>query len=361
MSTALTDMRVLIVDDNAANVELLEEILGQAGYTNLVSTQDARSVAHLCAASLPDLILLDLHMPDRSGFEVMADIRELLREPESLPVLVVTADAAHASKRRALSLGARDFISKPLDNAELLLRVRNLLQTRHLQKELRSRNDLLTDAVRARTVELEHARLESLHILAATVEYGDQGSFQHTQRVGRGAALVAQALELSDTTVTMIHDAAPLHDIGKVGVPESVRLKPGKLTDEEFAIMKSHVAIGANILAPASSPVLRAAADIARTHHEHWNGGGYLEGLAGEDIPLAGRITAVADVFDALTHARSYKEAWDIDRALAEVAAQSGRQFDPRVVDAFMTLNPDALLHDVPRHGVLRNDERRAA
>ncbi len=356
MPGALTDMRVLIVDDNAANVELLEQILEQAGYTDLVSTQDPRSVQHLCVSTSPDLVLLDLHMPDRSGFEVMADLRDLLREPENLPILVVTADAAHSARRRALSLGARDFISKPLDNAELLLRVRNLLQMRNLQKELRSRNDVLTDAVRARTVELEHARLESLHVLAATVEYGDQGSFQHTQRVGRAAALIAEALELSDTTVTMIRDAAPLHDIGKVGVPESIRLKPGRLTDEEFAIMKSHVEIGANILAPASSPLLRAAADIARTHHEHWDGGGYLEGLAHEDIPLTGRITAVADVFDALTHARTYKEAWDIDRALAEIGAQAGRQFDARVVDAFMKLNPDGLMQDVPRH-----EEARAA
>ncbi len=350
MSATLTDMQVLIVDDNAANVDLLEQILEQAGYTNLVSTQDARSVAHLCHASVPDLVLLDLHMPDRSGFEVMGDIRDLLQEPESLPVLVVTADAAHASLRRALSLGARDFISKPLDNAELLLRVRNLLQTRHLQKELRDHNEVLADAVRARTIELEHSRLESLNLLAATVEYGDQGSFQHTQRVGRAAALIAQALELSDTTVTMIRDAAPLHDIGKVGIPESIRMKPGKLTDEEFAIMRRHVEIGANILAPATSPVLRLAADIARTHHERWDGGGYLQGLAGADIPLPGRITAVADVFDALTHARTYKEAWDIDRALAEIIAQAGRQFDAQVVEAFTKLNPDGLLHDVPRH-----------
>ena len=354
MSPSLTDMRVLIVDDNPVNIELLVRILEDAGYTDLRTTQDPRNVAHLCTSRMPDLVLLDLHMPDRTGFEVMGDIRDLLREPENLPVLVITADSARESRQRALSMGARDFISKPLDTSELLLRARNLLQTRHLQKELSDRNAMLTDTVRARTVELEHARLESLSILAATVEYGDQGSYQHTQRVGRTAALIAQALELSDTTVTMLREAAPLHDIGKVGIPASICHKSGAFTAEEFAIMKTHVDIGANILAPATSPVLRAAADIARTHHEHWDGAGYGQGLFGEAIPLTGRITAIADVFDALTHARSYAEAWDIDRALAEITGQTGRQFDPRVVGAFATLNPDGLLRDVPRHSELR-------
>ena len=174
-------------------------------------------------------------------------------------------------------------------------------------------------------------------------EYHDYATANHTQRVGLTASMIAQSLELSEQFVTTIRDAALLHDVGKVGISDRILLKPGRLSNEERATMMSHVEIGARILGQARSPVLRMAAEIARTHHERWDGRGYLAGLSGEDIPLAGRITAVADVFDALTHARPYKDAWNADRAVAAIASQAGLQFDPRVVDAFLALDVESL------------------
>ena len=269
----------------------------------------------MCHAHRPDLVLLDLHMPGRSGFDVLAEIRDLLEPPESLPVVVLTADASRDARHRALSAGARDFVNKPIDPTELLLRVGNLLRTRQLQQQLENRNELLDEAVRIRTVQLEQARLESLVVLATMAEYHDYATANHTQRVGLMAALIAQSLDLPDQFVATIQDAALLHDVGKVGISDRVLLKPGRLTPDERLTMMSHVEIGARILGQTRSPVLRAAAEIARTHHEHWDGSGYLLGLNGEEIPLAGRITAVADVFDALTHERPYKSAWDVERA----------------------------------------------
>jgi putative two-component system response regulator len=341
--SVLTDMRLLIVDDNAANVELLEQVLAQSGYTDVLSTREAASVAELCTSHRPDLVLLDLHMPGLSGYDVMAEIRELLEPPQNLPVLVLTADATRDARHRALAMGARDFINKPIDPTELLLRVGNLLRTRQLQHALESRNEVLDEAVRVRTVELEQARLESLVVLATMAEYHDYATANHTQRVGLMAAKIAQSLQLTEQFITTIHDAALLHDVGKVGISDRILLKPGRLTHEERSTMMSHVEIGARILGQARSPVLRTAAEIARTHHERWDGRGYLGGLSGEDIPLAGRITAVADVFDALTHARPYKDAWDAGRAVEIITSQAGLQFDPRVVDAFMALDVETI------------------
>jgi putative two-component system response regulator len=340
----LTDMRVLVVDDNLANRELIEQILKQSRYTAVRSTPDSAIVEQLCRSWQPDLVLLDLHMPGLTGYDVMAAIRDLIAEPENLPVLVLTADGTLDARHRALSLGARDFVAKPIDRLELLLRVRNLLQVRSLQQRLQHQNASLDEAVRERTVELQQARLESLAMLAWVAEYHDRDTHAHTQRVGITSAEIARALELPDEFVATIRDAAPLHDIGKVGIPKRILLKPGKLTPAERTEMMQHVEIGARILAPASSPALRMAAEIARTHHEHWDGRGYLGGLVGEEIPLSGRIAAVADVFDALTHNRPYKAAWDVEPAVAEISSQAGRQFDATVVSAFRSLDPGRLL-----------------
>jgi len=337
-----TAMRLLIVGDNAANVALLEQVLAQAGHTDIVSTRDPASAPAMCFEHRPDLLLLDLHMPGFSGYDVLADIRDLIDPPESLPVLVLTDDSSRDARHRALSAGARDFINKPIDSTELLLRVGNLLRTRQLQQQLENRNVLLDEAVRIRTVQLEQARLESLVVLATMAEYHDYATANHTQRVGMMAALIAQALDLSEQFVSTIQDAALLHDVGKVGISDRILLKPGASRHRSTTMMR-HVEIGARILGQARSPVLRAAAEIARTHHEHWDGSGYLVGLAGEDIPLAGRITAVADVFDALTHERPYKAAWELDRALTEIKRQAGHQFDPRVVAAFTTIDLSVL------------------
>ena len=297
----------------------------------------------LCEAWKPDLVLLDLHMPRVTGFEVMAEIRGLMEEPENLPVLVLTADGTVDARHRALSMGARDFVTKPLDGRELLLRTHNLLQTRYLQLQLQGQNASLDQAVRDRTRELDEARIESLTVLAAVGEFHDDETHEHTRRVGVAAAQIAQALELADAFISDIHAAAPLHDIGKIAVPRQILRKPGALTDEERQIMMRHAEIGEQILSSAVSPVFVMAAEIARSHHENWDGNGYPDGRGGEEIPLAGRITAVADVFDALTHARPYKPAWEIDKALDLITQEAGHKFDPRMVSAFMALDPLAV------------------
>ncbi len=343
MIGSLTELRLLIVDDNEANVALIERVLSQAGYTGVLSTDDAASVTGLCDAYRPDLVVLDLHMPGMTGFDVLGRLGERLQEPDSLPVLVLTADSTPDARRRALSLGARDFVTKPIDQLEFLLRIRNLLSARQLQLALKVRNDELDELVRVRTLEVEQARLESLAVLATVAEYHDYTTHHHTQRVGATAAQIAELLGLPAQFIDLIRQAAPLHDVGKVGIPDGILLKQGKLDDHERAVVMRHVEIGAKILEPARSPVLRAAAEIARTHHERWDGTGYLLGLAGEGIPLAGRITAVADVFDALTHERPYKRAWPVHDALREIASQAGRQFDPTVVEAFLQIKPRKL------------------
>jgi putative two-component system response regulator len=199
-----------------------------------------------------------------------------------------------------------------------------------------------SEMIQERTNEQDTAR-ESLSILAAIADYHDDDTSQHAQRVGIGAALIARALELPEPFVTMIRDAAPLHDIGKVGISRRILLKPGKLSPAEWMHMMRHVEMGAQILAPARSPVLRLAAEIARTHHERWDGNGYVAGLQGDEIPLSGRITALSDVWDTLTHERPYKPAWSEERALAEIDRESGSHFDPRVVEAFHTIDRRAL------------------
>ncbi len=340
MNSELFEMRVLVVDDNETNVELIEQLLAHAGYTTVLSTNHPDRVFSLCKAWKPDLLMLDLHMPKISGFEVMSGIEDVMAEPESLPVLVLTADGTLEARHRALSMGARDFITKPLDGRELLLRTHNLLQTRYLQLQLQQQNARLDQAVVERTHELDQARLESLTVLAAVGEFHDDDTHEHTRRVGIAAARIAQALDLPVAFVADLRAAAPLHDIGKIAVSREILRKPGALTDEERLIMMRHAEIGAQILSSAVSPVLVLAAEIASSHHENWDATGYPRGLSGEKIPLAGRITAVADVFDALTHVRPYKPAWEIDKALELIRQELGRKFDPRVVGAFMTLDP---------------------
>jgi putative two-component system response regulator len=339
----LATMRILIVDDQAFNIAVMTGLLREAGYADIISTRDPRCVRDVCAAERPDLVLLDFHMPGMTGLDVLDSVSDLVFGPESLPVLMVTSDPTAQRRYDCLAAGARDFLTKPIDQIELLLRVRTHLVTHALQRRAERRADELDDAVRARTAELEEARVESLTILAAVSEYHDDDTHQHTQRVGATAARLAQVLGLSNSFVSELRRAAPLHDLGKVAIPQQILLKPGPLTDDEREEMKRHVDVGAKMLATARSPILRLAAEIAVSHHERWDGNGYLAGLAGEDIPLSGRITSVADVFDALTHARPYKAAWERERALEEITSQAGRQFDPAVTEALLELDFDAV------------------
>ncbi|HEX8465239.1 MAG TPA: HD domain-containing phosphohydrolase [Abditibacterium sp.] len=328
--------KILIVDDEKANVRLLEIILQQAGYTNVHSTTDARHARALFQGVRPDLVLLDLAMPHLDGFAVMGQLHEDMGD-DPIPILVLTADAVATTRHRALKQGAKDFLTKPLDQIEVLLRINNLL-------EVRFHNVLLEARVKERTQDLEKAQLETLQRLALAAEYRDDDTGLHTKRVGLTAARIAQALELPPAQVDLIRRAAPLHDVGKIGISDTILLKPGKLTDEEFDTMKQHTTIGAKMLSGSTSPWLKLAEEIALSHHERWDGRGYPQKLSGEAIPLVSRIVAVADVFDALTHERPYKKAWPQNEAMAEIESQSGRQFDERVVKAFLTLPQETSL-----------------
>jgi putative two-component system response regulator len=334
--------RILVVDDEPANVVLLQKMLGRAGYGNVESAADGTAALAAVQAGDFDLVLLDLHMPGLDGFGVMTALRGLVAADDYVPVLVLTADVTRETKTKALSLGAKDFVTKPFDRDEVLLRVGTLLHTRALHVALKGSNDTLAQRVRERTKDLEEAQLETMDRLAVAAEYRDDDTGEHAKRVGDMAARIATRLGKNDDEVAQLRRAAPLHDVGKIGVSDTILLKPGRLTPEEFAAMKKHTSIGAAILAGSRSACLQMAEVIAHTHHERWDGTGY-HGLAGEDIPLHGRIVAVADVFDALTSERPYKHAWSVPDARAEIEAQSGRQFDPAVVAAFVKVMDEEL------------------
>jgi putative two-component system response regulator len=332
------DARILIVDDEAANVRFLERVLEQGGYYNVVSTTDPLRVFGLLESFSPDLVLLDLLMPHLDGFAIMEHVRNTQPKDAFLPVLALTADISPQTRRRALVGGARDFLTKPLDVDEVLLRIANMLDIRFLQLRLKEDNDELEHRVRERTSELEESYIDTFERLALAAEYRDDDTGQHTRRVGRMASILAGDLGLPTDDVELLERAAGLHDVGKIGVPDSILLAPRKLTREEFDVVKTHTMIGARILSGSRSPLLNMAEEIAWSHHERWDGGGYA-GVGGESIPITGRITTVVDVFDALTHARPYKDAWPLDEAVAEIRRQRGIQFDPDIVDAFLRVN----------------------
>jgi putative two-component system response regulator len=329
---------ILIVDDQDNNVRILERMLGKAGYEPPASTTDPRRALGLFLEHRPDLVLLDLHMPHLDGFGVLEQLRPYNGEGTYLPILVLTADITPEAKQKALSMGAKDFLAKPFDGVEVLLRIKNLLEARFLYLELQQQNESLERKVRERTRELEAAQVEILERLALAAEFRDDATKEHTRRVGDLSARLAARLGLPPDVVELIRRAAPLHDLGKIGIPDRVLLKLDRLSSEEFDLVKTHTAAGAHILSGSGFALLQLAEQIALTHHEHWDGNGYTAGVKGEDIPLASRIVAVADVFDALTHARPYKSAWEVADAVAEIERQRGRKFDPHVVDAFLEM-----------------------
>ncbi|MGG1663365.1 HD domain-containing phosphohydrolase [Brevibacillus sp. NRS-1366] len=330
--------KILIVDDQEYNISLLERILGRAGFTRLYSTMDPLQIEHLLMEVDPDIVLLDLHMPGMDGLQALKLIREQTKTDGYLPVLMLTADHTSEAKQQGLQAGANDFLTKPFDRTEVVLRINNLLKTRYLHNQLQQYNNTLEERVRQRTEDLQKAKLEILQLLGRASEYRDDMTGRHTQRVGRLSGLIAERLGLAEQEVDMIRMAAPLHDIGKIGVPDDILLKPGRFEPHEFERMKSHTKIGSNILEGSSFALLKLAGIIAQSHHEKWDGSGYPQGLKGEAIPLAARIVALADFYDALTHERPYKRAWTPEETLAEVEKQRGKHFDPQIVDAFIQL-----------------------
>ncbi|MCU1340238.1 MAG: rpfG 6 [Bryobacterales bacterium] len=329
--------KILIVDDQEANVALLVSILRERGFIGIQSLTDARLVLPLFAEFEPDLVVLDLRMPHVGGLSLLKQLRSRIPEGEYLPFLIVSGDSSEQSKQAALTLGAKDFLTKPLRLTEAVLRIYNLLETRFLYLELQEQNRLLDERVRERTRDLQLAHDQILRHLALAADYRDDLTGLHAQRVGLLAALLAQTIGVPEEEVKLIRGAAPLHDLGKIGIPDHILLKSGKLTQEEFEVVKTHVAIGGRILSGSSFPLLKMAEQIARYHHEHWDGSGYLS-IKGDAIPLAARVTAIADTFDVLTHSRPYKSASPLEEVLAEITKERGRQFDPELVDALLKL-----------------------
>jgi response regulator RpfG family c-di-GMP phosphodiesterase len=327
--------RLCVVDADAPRRLELCALLRDAGYGQVSESADPRAAVSTHGET-PDLALVDLDTT------LPADVEPLLAE-RHVPVIGVTSDTSAAGRRRAASAGVADFLGRPIEPSELRMRVDNALANARLRRLLSDPSGSRLQSPRVDSSESGTVR-ESLSLLAAVADFHDDDSDQHAHRVGALSGAIARALELPEEFVTMLIQAAPLHDIGKVGVSRRILLKPGKLTPPEWMHMMQHVDIGGQILAPAHSSVLRLAGEIARTHHERWDGSGYTSGLAGQDIPISGRIVAVADVWDTLTHDRPYRKAWEPERALAEIRAQAGAHFDPGVVEAFCGLDLLALM-----------------
>jgi putative two-component system response regulator len=340
MDQSLKSARIMFVDDEAANLKLLDKILEAHGYTNRVSVQDSREVLDLYHRERPELILLDLRMPYLDGFEVMARLKEL-EDPLMPPVVVLTAQKERESLLRAFESGARDYLTKPFEMGELLARVHNMLEVHRAHRFVYEQKETLDAMVRLRTEELLKTRLEIVQRLGRASEYRDNETGRHIIRVSQISALLAKQLGCDGQFCENLMHAAPMHDVGKIGIPDAILLKPGKLDPEEWEIMKRHTIIGAHILESEGSDLLKLAQEIAYSHHEHWDGAGYPKGLGGEDIPLAARIVALADVFDALTSERPYKKSWSVDAAMDLIREKRGGHFNPDLVDLFVDMLTD--------------------
>lgn len=333
---------ILVVDDEPVNVRLLEKILTAEGHANIVSTVDPREVEELYQQHQSDLILLDINMPHMDGFEVMQRLKAQHGQ-DLAPILVLTAQNAQEFRIKALQSGARDYVAKPFDRYELAVRVRNLLEIQLSHRVLLDQNSQLEKRVLERTRQLHDTRLQVVRRLGRAAEYRDNETGMHILRMSKITALLGREIGLDDYQCELLLHASPMHDIGKIGIPDHILLKPGKLDPDEWEIMKGHARIGADILSGDESDMMTMAREIALTHHEKWDGSGYPNGCSGEQIPLAGRIVAVADVFDALTSVRPYKKAWPVAEAVEFMQKESGRHFQPLLIEQFMANLPEIL------------------
>ncbi len=353
----LTNPKIAIVDDEPINVKVVQKYLKLAGYQRFVTTTDATEALGLITTEYPDVVLLDVMMPHVSGLEILGQLRSQEAFVD-LPVVILTAATDRETKLQALCLGATEFLGKPVDAAELEIRLRNMLRLKAHQDRIKSYAWELELEVAIRSTELAQAHTEVVQCLAKVGEYRDNETGKHVLRVGRCAEIIALELGLGEELAGRLRHAAALHDIGKVAVPDSILLKPGRLDEAEMAVMRGHCECGRNICSPGSwplpeaagpgsrvapvvastgiSPIMRMAAIVAYTHHEKWDGTGYPQGLSGDQIPIEGRITALVDVLDALLSCRPYKQAMTWEEAIQIIRENRGRHFDPAVVDAFL-------------------------
>lgn len=335
-------MHVLIIDDHQTNVTLLALLSRKIEGVTPVEFTDPLAALTWCETNEPDLVLVDYMMPELDGLAFIQRFRAL-RGKASTPVVMITADTESEIRYRALESGANDFLTKPVDKVELTARVRNMLALRKSQLQLANRAAWLADEVRKATAEIQAREREVIYRLSRAAEYRDPETGAHILRMAHYARHIAANLGLPPAELDLLLDAAPMHDVGKMGTPDHILLKPGRLEPDEMVIMRQHAEIGARILEGSASPLMQTAAMIAITHHEKFDGSGYPKGLKGEDIPLFGRIVAVADVFDALTSARPYKPAWELERATDYLRENAGTHFDPRCVEAFFERWDDVL------------------
>ncbi len=342
-SSPSDDYKVLICDDSIANVMLLASLLEEEGITQSKWLTDPRQVAVELGKNDYDLLMLDIEMPGMTGFDVMEQIKRESLVDDYFPILILTGHQDAETRNRALAAGAADFVNKPFDQTEVLLRVKHLLHVRSAYKIKAELADRLESMVEERTRELSRATDVLIARLAKAGELRDNETGRHVLRVGRYARAIAEGAGLPSQICFMIEKAAPLHDLGKIGIPDSILLKNARLDDDERKVMDTHAAIGAELLQEHESALVKMASSIALNHHEKWDGSGYPAGLSGESIPIEGRITAISDVFDALTTLRPYKETWSVDDAVEEITKSAGSHFDPGLVKVFVD-NLDKML-----------------
>lgn len=333
-------MHILIVEDNPTNLAVLSGLIGKLEGCTVEAFANPLTAYQRALEFDFDMVVADHVMPEMTGTHLIGCLRKFPAYV-NVPMIVVTADADRAVRHEAIFAGATDFLNKPVDPVELKARVRNLLALRRAQQDVEHRAEWLSREVATATRSIAFREEEVIWRLARAIEYRDGGTGDHISRVATVSRLIAQGLGCDPIFVRTLYLAAPLHDVGKVGVPDAILSKPGRLTEEETKTMREHVSIGARILDDGTSELIRTAARIAATHHEKWDGSGYPNGLKGLQIPLEGRITAVADVFDALCASRPYKPAWSLDEAYQEIVRSSGTHFDPSCVAAFQLKWPE--------------------
>lgn len=338
-------MAIAIVDDTPLNLTLIQALVRKLTPpgTEIVTFTSPLEGLQWCGNNEPDLLIVDYMMPDINGIEFIETVRKLYPS-DTVPILMVTAAHEKEVRYQSLTAGANDFLTKPIDRHEFDPRVRTMLSLRASQQRLRNWNDDLREAVIRKTAEIVAREQETIARLARAAEFRDPETGAHIVRMAHYSQLIAKQLGLDGELCERILSAAPMHDIGKVGTPDHILLKPGRLTAEELIVMRQHSRIGHDILQGSSSPMIQMAAEIALTHHEKFDGSGYPDGTVGEAIPISGRIVAVADVFDALTSPRPYKEAWPLERAFDFIKSGRGSHFDPACVDAFFAVIPEVLI-----------------